>query len=92
MGGPKLLKAIQNELLRDLEKGAIVKGTGGIRKIRIGKDQSGKSSGYRVFYLNFAREGVTYLMAILDKRDSENISEDEKTVLRAFAKAIKGEQ
>ena len=32
LGGQKLLKAIQDELLRDPEKGDVIKGAGGIRK------------------------------------------------------------
>ncbi len=91
LGGPSLLKSIQDELLKNLEKGDLVKGAGGIRKIRISREHSGKSGGYRVFYLDLPRQGITYLMAILDKRDSENISDHEKSILRAFAKAIKGE-
>lgn len=86
-----LLKAIQDELLKDLEKGDLVKGAGGIRKLRVARAGGGKSGGYRVFYLDLPQKGITYLMALLDKRESENISDHEKTILRAFAKAIKGE-
>lgn len=91
LGGQALLKAIQDELMRGLELGDLIKGAGGIRKLRIAKQHSGKSGGYRVFYLDLPQKGVTYLMALLDKRDSENISDHEKAILRAFAKAIKGE-
>jgi len=49
LGGPELLRAIQAELLRNLDQGDIVKGTGGIRKLRVGRASSGKSGGYRVF-------------------------------------------
>jgi hypothetical protein len=90
-GGPKLLKSIQDELLRNLDKGDIIQGTGGVRKLRVGKEHSGKSGGYRVFYLDLPQKGITYLMTILDKRDSENISKQEKAILKAFAQAIKGE-
>jgi hypothetical protein len=91
LGGPPLLKAIQDELLKDLEKGDLIKGAGGIRKLRVARADSGKSGGYRIFYLDLPRQGLTYLMALLDKRESENISDHEKAILRAFAKAIKGE-
>ena len=91
LGGPPLLKAIQDELLRNIDGGDLVKGAGGIRKLRIAKAHSGKSGGYRVFYLDLPDQGITYLMALLDKRESENISDHEKAILRAFAKAIKGE-
>lgn len=90
-GGPKLLKAIQDELLKNLEQGDVIQGTGGVRKLRIAKEHSGKSGGYRVFYLDLPQKEVTYLMTILDKRDSENISDHEKAILKAFAQAIKGE-
>jgi hypothetical protein len=91
LGGPPLLKAIQEELLKGLEKGDLIKGAGGIRKLRVARAGGGKSGGYRVFYLDLPRMGTTYLMALLDKRESENISDHEKAILRAFAKAIKGE-
>ncbi|OFZ13432.1 MAG: hypothetical protein A2Z20_08545 [Bdellovibrionales bacterium RBG_16_40_8] len=89
LGGVDLLKSIQVEILKDPEKGDIVQGTGGVRKIRVGRAKSGKSGGYRVFYLDLSDRGQTYLMTILDKRDSENISDEEKTLLRVFAKKIK---
>ncbi len=89
LGGAELLKLIQTEILKNPEKGDIVQGTGGIRKIRVARAKSGKSGGYRVFYLDFAEIGHTYFMALLDKRDSENISDVEKNLLRTYAKKIK---
>lgn len=91
LGGPKLLRVIQVELLKNIDKGDLVKGAGGVKKLRVAKEASGKSGGYRVFYLDMPHKGTTYLMSILDKRDSENISDHEKAILKAFAKAIKGE-
>jgi len=70
LGGPPLLKDIQNELLKGMENGDLVKGAGGIRKLRVARQQGGKSSGFRVFYLDIPNKGVTYLMSILDKRES----------------------
>lgn len=89
LGGVELLKAIQIEIMKDPTKGDIVQGAGGIRKIRVAKPRSGKSGGYRVFYLDLPNKGQTYLMTILDKRDSENISDEEKVLLKNFAKKIK---
>lgn len=89
LGGVDLLKAIQVEILKGPSKGDIVQGAGGIRKIRIARAGSGKSGGYRVFYLDLPEIGQTYLITILDKKDSENISDEEKSLLRSFAKKIK---
>ena len=88
-GGVELLRAIQTEILKDPTKGDIVQGAGGIRKMRVAKAHSGKSGGYRVFYLDLPELGQTYLMTLLDKSDSENISDEEKILLKAFAKKIK---
>lgn len=89
-GGQKLLKTIQEELLKDPTKGDLIKGAGGIRKLRVAKEKSGKSGGYRVFYLDLPKKETIYLMALLDKRQSENISDEEKAALRTLAKAVKG--
>jgi hypothetical protein len=89
LGGVELLMSIQTVILKHPEKGDIVQGAGGVRKIRVARARSGKSGGYRVFYLDLPEKGQTYLMTILDKRDSENISDEEKAMLRAFAKKIK---
>lgn len=42
-------RKIQNELLNDPQKGDLIQGTGGLRKIRFGRN-SGKSSGVRILY------------------------------------------
>ena len=92
LGGFELLRSIQREILKDPSHGDLVRGAGGIRKIRVAKKRSGKSGGYRVFYLDVPELETIYLMAILDKRDSENISSEEKSLLREFAKKLKGEK
>lgn len=92
LGGLELLRSIQREILRDPLQGDLIKGAGGIRKIRIAKNASGKSGGYRVFYLDVPEHETIYLMAILDKRESENISAEEKSLLRELAKKLKGEK
>lgn len=68
LGGQVLLKSIQDELLKDLKKGDLIKGAGGIRKLRVGRADGGKSGGYRVFYLDLPAQGLTYLMTLLDKQ------------------------
>ncbi len=92
LGGLDVLRIIQHEILKDPAHGDLIRGAGGIRKIRVAKKGSGKSGGYRVFYLNVPEQETIYLMAILDKREAENISAEEKSQLREFAKKLKGEK
>ena len=48
-----VLTNIQSDLVQDPERGDLVKGTHGVRKVRVGDPASsrGKSGGYRYLYL-----------------------------------------
>lgn len=43
-------RLLQNELIKNPEKGKIIKGSGGLRKIRWSISGKGKSGGVRVIY------------------------------------------
>lgn len=87
------LVAVEQEILTDPEKGDLVVGTGGLRKIRVGQKQlrRGKSGGVRIYYLDLPRAEVTHLLAIFGKREKDDLSVDERKALRAFVAAIKEE-
>lgn len=91
-GDRNLLARIQHELLKDITAGDLVPSTGGIRKMRIADEDRGKGKrgGYRVLYLDLADKQETYLLAIYDKGDKENISADERKVLKQLVKILKG--
>jgi hypothetical protein len=69
----------------------LIPGAGGVRKIRVGKNGSGKSGGYRVIYLDLPEKKIIYLLTIYDKRVKENITEEQKKVIRILAQKLKGE-
>ena len=48
------LKALQEELILDPTKGDLMRGTGGLRKMRIAFEGRGKSGSGRVCYVDFA--------------------------------------
>lgn len=50
---PEVLSRIHSELVQNPERGAIIKGTHGVRKARVGNptSQRGKSGSYRYLYL-----------------------------------------
>ncbi len=84
----KLLSAQAQEDLFDYleahpEKGDIIIGTGGVRKLRwaTGKDNKGKSSGVRVLY-HYAKEILIILIMLYKKNEAENIAESEKNELK----------
>ena len=47
------LKRLQEELLADPKIGAVMRGTGGVRKMRFAFEQRGKSGSVRVIYVDF---------------------------------------
>lgn len=51
----------------------------------------GKSGSIRVCYTDFAEYEVTYLITAFEKKDQENLSDNEKNVLRKLVKALKEE-
>jgi len=77
-------RKFQNELAANPEKGPLVKGSGGLRKVRMALPGRGKSGGARILYLWFPRHGTFVFYLIYTKGDMENVP-------RAQMKAIKHE-
>jgi hypothetical protein len=89
--GDDELKALQIILLKDPEAGAVMEGTGGIRKVRFALENKGKSGGVRVCYTDFAEYEVTYLITAFEKKERENLTMEEKNVLKKLVKSLKEE-
>ena len=89
--GDDELKALQIMLLKDPEAGAIMEGTGGIRKVRFALENKGKSGGVRVCYTDFNEYEVTYLITAFEKKERENLTMEEKNVLKKLVKSLKEE-
>ena len=60
-------------LAADPLAGAVVPGTGGVRKIRWTRPGSGKRGGVRVIYYNRTERGEVWLLLIYAKSAKENI-------------------
>jgi mRNA-degrading endonuclease RelE of RelBE toxin-antitoxin system len=56
------------------EAGSVVRGSGGVRKVRWVREGTGKSGGVRVIYLARNEAGEVYLLTLYAKSESENIS------------------
>ncbi len=78
--------SIQNPTL-----GAVIKGTGGARKGRIGnpKARSGKSGGFRFIYIYLSKNDRFYLLAIYSKKDQCDLSPKQAKMLGEVVRAIK---
>ena len=68
------IRLIQQTLQDDPNSGTVVKGTGGLRKLRISLSGRGKRGGARLLYLYVQVRGVIYFVAVYDKSDQEDIT------------------
>ncbi|MBP3417224.1 MAG: type II toxin-antitoxin system RelE/ParE family toxin [Spirochaetaceae bacterium] len=82
---------LQIMLLKNPQSGPVMEGTGGIRKVRFPLENKGKSGSVRVCYTDFEEYEVTYLITAFTKKEQENLSAEEKTVLKKLVKALKNE-
>ena len=73
------------------EHGSIIRGTGGLRKGRIGKDATSKSGGYRVFSFFANAAYPVYLLWILDKTKDANLTDAQTAAFRQLTFQLKQE-
>lgn len=72
------------------EAGDLIPETGGVRKVRWGRSGSGKRGGARIIYFHHDAKRPLYLLLVYAKARRENLTPDEKKLIRTFATAIKG--
>jgi hypothetical protein len=86
----RAFRLLQEWLMRAPELGAVMQGTGGLRKLRIGDSQRGKGKrgGLRVIYFHWPAGSQFWLFAVYDKSEMDDLTPEQKTV---FRKALKAE-
>ena len=76
------LRRLQMELLADPKVGAVMQGTGGVRKMRFAFEDRGKSGSVRVIYIDFEVYEKIYLITAYSKNEKDNLSDSERKELR----------
>jgi hypothetical protein len=77
-------------LSRRPKAGVVIRGAGGIRKIRWAKGDQGKSSGVRVVYYFHSDLMPLYLVTVFGKNDKSNLTAEECNQLAALAERLSG--
>jgi hypothetical protein len=69
--------------------GSVVRGTGGIRKMRLAREGGGKSGGYRIIYFFYDVAHPLWLLDVYPKNTQEELTPEQEKVLGKLAKELK---
>lgn len=77
-------RRLQAILLADPKIGAVLQGTGGVRKMRFAFENRGKSGSLRVIYVDFEVYKKIYLLSVYAKNEKETLTNAEKNELHTI--------
>ena len=75
-------------IARDPTCGVSMKGTGGVRKVRVAIGERGKSGGVRVVYFFHSEDVPTFLLTLFAKNEKDNLSMAERNQLAVFVEEL----
>ena len=81
-------RGMQNVLVEDPERGEIIKGGGGIRKLRHAVQGRGKSGGVRVIYYWVKDDHQIYMLVVYPKSKKDTLTDQEVAILRELVKEL----
>jgi len=79
--GDNELRQLQETLLQNPKAGDVIRGTNGLRKIRIAFEGQGKRSSGRVVYVDFTVHETVYLITAYPKNEKDNLSKAERNAI-----------
>ncbi|ANN73244.1 hypothetical protein CAL26_01345 [Bordetella genomosp. 9] len=79
---------LQKLLIENPERGDLIRGGGGIRKVRYGRQGTGKSGGIRVIYYWLSEDHQIYMLVAYPKSKKDNLTPDEIAVLCELVKEL----
>ena len=72
------LRQLQEVLLENPKSGVVIRGTKGLRKLRIAFEGQGKSGGGRFAYIDFTVHEQIYLITAYPKKEKDNLTKAER--------------
>ncbi|WP_185231332.1 type II toxin-antitoxin system RelE/ParE family toxin [Teredinibacter franksiae] len=77
-------KEFQEALVSRPDMGAIIQGTGGLRKVRWKLEGKGKSGGVRAIYYWMTEDEQIYMLYVYPKSEQEDLTSDQKKALKTI--------
>ncbi len=87
----KDLLRLEQELLEDPKVGAVMQGTGGLRKMRFAFEDRGKSGSSRVVYIDFEVHEKIFLITAYPKSEKDNLTKAERNELHQLVDILKAQ-
>jgi len=81
--------ALQNSIVANPEAGDVIRGSGGVRKLRWGLAGRGKRGGVRVIYYLQLRQGQVWMLTLYAKNEADSIS---GAVLKKIKEELDGKE
>lgn len=86
------IRELELELLHNPQAGAVVGGTGGVRKVRMALPGRGKRGSVRVIYLYVEARQKIYLLLCYPKNLQEDLTAEQKKSIRQLVATLQGER
>ena len=84
-------RRLENEIIGNPKIGSVIRGAGGLRKLRFALEGKGKSGGSRVLYVDFVIYKRIYLITAYPKSQKEDISPAEREMFKKIIEQTKKE-
>ena len=77
-------RELQEALVNRPDMGALIQGTGGLRKVRWKLEGRGKSGGVRAIYYWMTEDEHIYMLYVYPKNEQEDLTPEQKKVLKTI--------
>lgn len=75
---------LQNEVIQNPEKGKIIRGSGGLRKLRWSLQGKGKSGGLRIIYYWVNAKEIILMLLIYAKNEQDDLTAEQLKLLKSL--------
>ena len=82
------MRRLELEILKNPKIGSVIRGTGGLRKLRFSFENKGKSGSTRICYVDFLLLETVYLITIYPKNEKENLTKAECNNIKKMIDAL----
>ena len=82
------LLRLEIDLLSDPKIGAVMQGTGGVRKVRFAFENRGKSGSIRAIYIDFEVYEKIFLLTAYAKADQSSLTKKERNALKGLVELL----